>query len=273
MKFLQLMLISCLICFNTSAQKNNLIGTWSGKIYDEYDLIWDVKVVISGSSSAEIYLYDEAKSKYISYLSDPRFNGQKRSVSFQSQENFGTLTLSYESSVTGKGQSVYNMIYDDKEAALSCLWSNNSVPFNETSKSIGVGYLYNSTTKFYYSGTNLVVGGQSYSYIKISEIKRTEKSTVITFKVDNTTSKNIVGTFHEPGHKTAFYITDENRSTKYKLIGSDLSLPYQIDVAPNKTKYISLIFEPIPTKMTLINVFEGGEGENLWKFFDVRLKD
>ncbi len=257
------------------AQSSPFIGTWQGEIRgfdDDLSLIWRAKIKVTSSTSAELLLYDDNKGTYVSYLTDSRFSGQKRKVSFISSGITASLVLSYESS-TMTGQSVYNMLYDSKTQMASVLWSNMHSDMTEYSKVLGYGD-FTSDNSPVYSGSKLLVGGQSYSYIKIDKIAVSDQQTAVTFTITNNSGEDINGTFHEPGHPTAFYITNADRSVKYKLRSADKSLPKGIKIEPGKSFTITLYFDPTPKSMKVMNIFEGGDPTTeLWKFFDIVLKD
>jgi hypothetical protein len=165
-------------------------------------------------------------------------------------------------------------MYSKTEGKVWAIWSNIVQPESINSSILGIGWLDSENAKKY-TGSNLLIGGSSFSYIKINEIQLSDKSTSVQFKITNNTTEVLTGTFHEPGNETAFYITDANRNKKYNLRSASVSLPYEFSLNPGKELLITLNFESIPPSMKLLNVFEGGDNENnnLWKFYDVKLKD
>lgn len=273
-----LSLLFSLTCSFLLAQSSVFTGTtWKGEIRDLTDdanLIWKAKIKVTSTTSAELLLFDDNKGVYVSYLTDSRFAGQKRKVSFVTSGKTAALVLSYESTNIN-GQSVYNMYYDENTQMANVLWSNMHSDMSESSRVLGYGD-FSSENSNVYSGSRLKVGGQSFSYISISKIALTDQQTSVTMLINNVNgTTDINGTFHEPGSPVAFYITNADRSVKYKLRSADKSLPHTVTVKPGESFSITLNFDPIPKSMKLLNIFEGGNPEQLelWKFFDVILKD
>ena len=252
--------------------QSRFTGTWEGPVSDQNENETKYRIKFNGTESPDIFYYDDSRGNYVSVRDDSRLPGYRVRTRMEQSNKAAVLTLIREKGSESRVETfLFSEIYAD---SLVVMWMFMDSPWSEESVGGGGGYLARvdrGATSF--SGSRISVGGQSYSYIRIESIEPRPDRTVVRFVITNEKSTNQGGTFHEPGSPTAFYITNADRSRKYKLIGSSVSLPYTMTVAPGQTLRIALEFEPIPSSMKLLNIFEGGEGENLWKFFDVRLKD
>lgn len=277
-----LYLVFLLFCKISNAQASVFTGTWKGAIENtdkdgkSYTL-WKAKIKVTDKDKAELFLYDDKKQAYVSYLSDSRFAAQKKKVTFTSNSNTAALIISYEGGGNPDGISVYNMYYNSETKSVQILWSNNSKQIlTDATYMLGFGdFVLDQPDSKTYTGNNLIVGGQSFNNISITSITKTKSKTTVVIKITNNTNGEYEGTFHKPGSPTAFYITNGDRSALYRLTGADNNLPYQFFLQPGESKTVSLYFEPVPDKEKLLNIFEGGDitATNLWKFFDVVLKD
>jgi hypothetical protein len=258
-----------------AAQTSPFIGTWYGSIADaQGNKIWDIKLNITSTTAAEISLFNNQTSTYVSYLTDPASASYTRSVVFSANGNRASLNVLYKSSEIS-GQSIYNIVYRADLMELYTIWSDVSTKLttNELSARVASGKFEKglSTT---YTGSNIVVGAQSFDYISIESIKTSTNYTDVTFKVVNNRSSNISGTFHEPGHATAMRIADLNRQNFYMLkSGVNVTLPYEFVLEPGYELSVTLRFDPMPMDMKSLNILEGAELKSSnWNFYDVHLK-
>jgi hypothetical protein len=271
MKKIILYLLLAFICYTANSQETKLIGTWEGELLNSSDdVIWKVRIKVLSANSAELYLYDDKKSTYLNYLTDSRFAGSKRTISFKATGNYGVLIANYNNS-GNDGQSVYNLQYNEKEDDVSTIWTNLNNPLSGSL--FGTALLVSDKVKVYNS-FNITIGGKSFENLGIEKVELGEKLTKVTLKIKNITKELYNGTIHEPGHNTAFYLTDASRSKQYKLTGSNYVLPLQLSIDVGKSKSVVLYFEAMPLNTKLFNMLEGGpvQSTNLWKFYDISLE-
>lgn len=272
-----LILILFFISINVDAQ-SPLIGNWKGVITymgdtEDDNFTRNIKLNIVDSETAELLIEDGDSKNYIPFRRYFWYSKFRINQIFRLSGNFAYLIISKRSD-KGNGQEILNIYFQEDVNKVSFVLSNLTLPYGVDNYVLATGELENEDKKTY-SGSRLLVGGQSYNYIKIESIEKGKNSTFVTLKILNNTDLKIEGTVHEPGNATAFYITNADRSKKYKLISADKKLPLSISVKPGGYQNVKLEFEAIPPGMNLMNIFEGGppEATNLWKFYDVRLKD
>lgn len=118
------------------------------------------------------------------------------------------------------------------------------------------------------------VTGQSYDYITIESIEVTDRSTLINLRVSNYTKEAFPVRLHNPGHQSAFFITDRTRSRTYRL-KSILGLPphpQSKQLRAGTEISFTLEFERLLDGVDYIHLIEGNtQTGKEWNFYDVRL--
>jgi hypothetical protein len=254
------------------SQETKLIGTWEGSLINgDNVLVWKMRIKILSATNAELHLYNDIKEAYVNYLTDDKFTGTKRTVTFNAIGNYAVMTVLYNSKMIS-GQSVYNFKLDEASGDVTTIWSNLSNPQQETAAASAI--LKSDKIKIF-SKSNITTGGKSFDNINIEKVEIGDKSTKVSIKVTNNTKVDYNGTFHEPGNSNEFYISDISRAKKYKLTGSNAVLPHPITLKAGESQTVILYFEPLPMGTKTFNVMENGEADNklLWKFYDVYLND
>lgn len=263
-----------------SAQTSKLVDVWEGNftVYgatSSDDQVKRIRLRINGPQTADFLILNDAGTQYEFYYNNALYKDYNVTQTFTTTTAGATMVLVKVDKTTGlRSQEVFNIVKTQPGNSIVVLWSNNNTRYTEGKGIFGYGEFTGKGSKVY-TGSKLVVGGQSLDYIKIEKVELRNDATLVTFVVTNKTSQTINGTFHQPGHPTAFYITNASRTIRYELKSADVTLPHAVSVLPSSFKKVTLFFQPLPADMKLINIFEGGspENTNLWKFYDLLLKD
>lgn len=172
-----------------------------------------------------------------------------------------------------------NVREKEKEGLLSFLKRNKNASEKEPTISAdrGGGSTRNNArdsrnARKYYPAPK--VTGQSYDYITIESIEVTDRSTLINVRVSNYTKEAFPVRLHNPGHQSAFFITDRTRSRTYRL-KSILGLPpypQSKQLRAGSEISFTLEFERLLDGVDYIHLIEGNtQTGKEWNFYDVRL--
>ncbi len=186
-----------------------------------------------------------------------------------------------EARTSTSGRDTQKVREKEKEGLLSFLKRNKDDRGNEPTISTDRGGGRTTTTtnardsrnaRKYYPAPK--VTGQSYDYITIESIEVTDRSTLINVRVSNYTKEAFPVRLHNPGHQSAFFITDRTRSRTYRL-KSILGLPpypQSKQLRAGSEISFTLEFERLLDGVDYIHLIEGNtQTGKEWNFYDVRL--
>ena len=261
----KILIALCAILTSTIfAQDIDVNGIWVGVVYDDNDeAIRTLLLEIEGDVVSE-WGYNSDTEEYFpySYKIQKFFRERNNAIYFwMNQGGVWSETQSYHISFLNENNAeiIWNrQVNNIKEGEDNDIW-----------EMYGTGTLERIVENVY---RNPFVQARSSEFFTIGSITVESDFTEVVLFLSNETENDFSGTFHGPGHEYAMYITDSNRSSRYRITaidGVEFDVPFIVEAYDYLE--ITLYFEPIGD-LKHFDIIEPATGPGAWSFYGISLE-